>query len=156
LQYVGKTGEVTFSSGVENVEWWDNSGATQTLYALDIDKINPSFTFSFLQVTDQNILTLALNADMDNTGSTNYYGFLGSNPDAYTEGEWRLVGESVDGRSLTLVVRRGILFSSGDITLGAAGSYSNVPVTLRVLQDTTITDTKRDMIYWILQKRSFS
>ena len=93
---------------------------------------------------------------MDNTDATNFYGFVGSNPDAYTEAEWRFVGEAVDGRSLTFVVRRGIAFASGDITMGAPGSYTNVPVTLRALKDDTISDAKRDLFYWILQKRSFS
>jgi len=157
FQYVGKTNnEITLAPGVENVEWYDNTGSTQSLFALDIDKVDPSITFSFMQVADQNVLALALNADMDVSNADTFYGFLGSNPDEYAEGEWRFVGEAVDGRQLVWVVRRGIAFASGDITMGAAGSYSNVPITIRMLQDTTITNGKRDLAYWMLDKRTFS
>jgi hypothetical protein len=157
LQYVGKTqNEKTLSPGIENVEWFDNANATQVLYALDIDKVDPSITFSFMQITDPNTLSLALNADMDSSDASVEYGFLGSNPDEYSEAEWRFVNQSVGGLTLTLVVRRGIAFASGDITMGTAGSYTEVPITVRALQDTTIANTKRDLMYWIIDKRAFS
>ena len=157
MQYVGKTqNEISLSPGVENIEWFDNSGGTQVLYALDIDKIDPSFTFSFMQVADTNTLALALNADMDNSDASTFRGYVGSNPDAYTEAEWRLVGQATDGRTITFIIRRGIAFSSGDVSIGAPGSYSEVPVTIRALQDTTITDTKRDVMYFEIAKRTFS
>lgn len=157
LQYIGKTqNEKTLTPGVENVEWFDNSGSTQVLYALDIDKIDPSITFSFMQVTDPNTLALALNADMDTSGATLDWGFLGSNPDEYSEAEWRFVNQSVGGLTMTLVIRRGIAFSSGDITMGSPGAYTEVPITVRALQDTSITNTKRDLMYWSIEKRAFS
>jgi hypothetical protein len=157
LQYVGKTqNEVTVSPGVENVEWFDNSGATQVLYALDIDKIDPSFTFSFMQLGDTNTLALALNGDMDDSDPDTFRTYVGSNPDEYSEAEWRFVGKSVDGRTATYVIRRGIAFSSGDITVGTPGSYSEVPITIRALQDTSITNTKRDLMFVEQEKRSFS
>jgi hypothetical protein len=157
LQYVGKTqNEITLGPGLENVEWFDNTGATQVLYALDIDKVDPSFTFSFMQVNDTNVLALALNADMDDSDASTFRSYVGSNPDAYSEAEWRFVGQSTDGRTLTFVIRRGIAFASGDITAGAPGSYTEVPITVRALQDTSITNTKRDLFYWEQQKRTFS
>ena len=157
LQYIGKTqNEKTFAPGVENVEWFTNEGATQVLYAIDIDKVDPSFTFSLMQVADPNSLALALNADMDTSGADQDFMFMGSEPDAYSEAEWRFTNKTVDGRNLTLVIRRGIAFSSGDITFGSAGSYSEVPITVRALQDTTISNKKRDLMYWILDKRQFS
>lgn len=157
LQYVGKTGnEKTLTPGVENVEWFDNVGGTQTLYALDIDKVDPSFKFSFMQVTDPNVLALALNADMDTSDPDIFRAYMGSAPDAYTEAEWRFVAQSTGGLLMTLVIRRGIAFSSGDISWGTPGSYAEVPVTVRALQDTTITNTKRDLIYWEIEQRDFS
>ncbi len=157
LQFVGKTqAEVTLSPGLENVEWFDNTGATQVLFALDIDKLDPKVTFSFMQLADTNVLSMALNADMDNSDANIFRAFVGSNPDEYTEAEWRFVGESTDGRVLTFVVRRGIAFSSGDLAIGAPATYTETPITVRALQDTTITDAKRDLFYWELDKRTFS
>lgn len=157
MQYVGKTQNAkTLSPGVEIVEWFDNTRGTQVLYALDIDKVAPQFKFSFMQVTNKNTLTLALNADTDVADPNFDWGFLGSGPDAFTEAEWRFVGRSVDGRNITMVIPRGIAYSTGDITMGTPGSYSEVPITVRALQDTTITDTKRDLMYWFIDKRKFS
>jgi hypothetical protein len=126
------------------------------LYALDIDKVDPSFSFSFMQVMDTNVLSLALNADMDDSDATTFRAFVGSNPDAYTEGEWRLVGQSTDGRAMTIVLRRAIGFASGDLSFGSPGSYTEVPITLRALQDTNEANTKRDLMYIEQQKRTFS
>lgn len=162
LQYVGKTNnEITLAPGVENIEWMDNSTGTQTLYALDIDKIDPSFTFSFMQVTDPNTLALALNMDMDDTDPDTFRAYVGSNPDGYSEAEWRFVGQSVgvggsNSLTTTFVVRRGIAFASGDLSFGTPGSYTEVPITIRSLQDTSITNTKRDNMYVEIEKRSFS
>lgn len=157
LQYVGKTqNEITVAPGVENVEWFDNSGSTQVLYALDIDKIDPQISFSFMQVSDTNALALALNADMDTSDSTTFRGYVGSGPDQYSEAEWRFVGQSVDGRTVTLIVRRGIAFASGDMTFGSPGNYTEVPITVRALQDTSITNTARDVMYWEITERTFS
>jgi hypothetical protein len=157
IQYVGKTNnEITFAPGVENVEWFDNSGGTQVLFAIDIDKIDPSFQFSFMQVTDPNVLALALNLDMDDSDPETFRAYAGSNPDEYSEGEWRFVGQSVGGLQAVFVVRRGIAFASGDLALGTPGAYTNVPVTVRSLQDVNITNDKRDLMYIEIQKRAFS
>ncbi len=156
-QYVGKTeNEISFAPGVENVEWFDNSGGTQVLYAIDIDKIDPSFSFSFMQVTDPNVLALALNLDMDDSDPNTFRAYAGSSPDEYSEAEWKFVGQSVSGLQATFVVRRGIAFSSGDLSLGTPGSYTNVPITVRALQDTTETNTARDVMYIEIEKRTFS
>jgi hypothetical protein len=157
MQYVGKTqNEKTLTPGVENVEWYDNTGGTQILYAMDIDKIAPAIKFSFMQVADPNVLAMALNADMDDSDPAIFRGFVGSEPEAYTEGEWRFACQSTGGLLMTLVFRRGLAFSSGDIAMGAPGAYAEVPITVRALQDTTITDKKRDLFYWELEQRAFS
>jgi hypothetical protein len=157
MQYVGKTQNAkTFNPGIENVEWFDNSGGTQVLYALDIDKVDPSFTFAFMQITDPNTLSLIANMDMDNSDPNIFRAYLGSNPDEYSEAEWRFVGQSVGGLTATFVVRRGIAFSAGELTLGEPGSYTEAPVTIRALQDTSVTDTKRDLMYIEIEERAFS
>jgi hypothetical protein len=157
LQFVGKTqNEKTISPNTELVEWFDNTSGTQTLYALDIDKFDMSVAFSFMQLADPQALAIALNADLDTSHPTLNYLFLGSNPNSLPEAEWRLVGQAVDGRGFTIVIRRGIIIPTGDIALGAPGNYSEVPVTLRCLQDTTITNGKRDVAYIMIDKRTFS
>lgn len=161
-QIVGKTqNEMSFNMNLENVEWFSNAGGTQTLFALDIDKIDPTLTFSFMQVIDKNVLQLALNADFDASDPNVDRHFIGSNPDTYSEAEWRLTGSSVGvtgdaSRSMTMIWRRGIAFASGDISWGAPGAYSEVPVTMRGLQDTSIANTKRDVLYFEIAKRTFS
>jgi len=157
MQFVGKTeNEKSFAPNIENVEWFDNTGGTQVLFALDIDKVDPTMTFSFMQVYDTNVLALALNADMDVSGADQDFHFMGSEPDAYSEAEWRFTGRGVDARTMTKVFRRAIAYSSGEIAIGAPGAYTNVPITVRALQDTSIANTKRDLIYWIMDKRTFS
>jgi hypothetical protein len=157
LQYVGKTSnEKTLSPNTELDEWYDNSGGVQVLYALDIDKFDFSIGFSFMQVADEEALALALNLDKDESDANKNYLFMGSAPNSLPEAEWRLVGRDVGGRSFTLVIRRGIVVPTGEITLGAAGNYAQVPISLRALQDTTITNTKRDIGYFMIDKRTFS
>lgn len=157
LQYVGKTQNgKTFNPGIENIEWFDNSNGTQVLFALDIDKVDPSFTFAFMQVTDPNVFALIANMDMDDSDPNIHRSYLGSGPDEYSEAEWRFVGQSVGGLTATFVIRRGIAFSAGELTLGEPGSYTEAPVTVRALQDTTISNTARDVMYIETQKRAFS
>jgi hypothetical protein len=157
LQYVGKTSnEKTLSPNTELVEWYDNTGGVQTLYALDIDKFDFSIGFSFMQVADEEALALAFNLDKDETDSSRSFLFMGSNPNTLPEAEWRLVGKDVGGRAFTLVLRRAIVVPTGEITLGATGSYAEMPVTLRALQDTTVTNTKRDIGYFMIDKRQYS
>ena len=157
LQYVGKTQNgITFNPGVENLEWFDNAGGTQVLYALDIDKVDPSFNFAFMQITDPNVLALIANMDMDKTDPNLFRAYLGSEPDEYSEAEWRFVGKSQGGLTATFVVRRGIAFSAGELTMGEPGSYTEASVTVRALQDTSITNTKRDLMYIEIEERQFS
>ena len=44
----------------------------------------------------------------------------------------------------------------GDWEVGSPGDYTGIPVTVKALQDTTITNTARDMAYFIIDKRSAS
>jgi hypothetical protein len=156
-QYVGKTSnEKTLSPNTELVEWYDNTGGVQVLYALDIDKFDFSITFSFMQVADEEALAIALNLDKDETDSSVNYLFMGSDPNTLPEAEWRLVGQDTGGRSFTLVLRRAIIVPNGDITLGSPGSYSQIPITLRALQDTDVSNGARDIGYFMIDKRTFS
>lgn len=157
MQYVGKTqNEKTLSPNTELTEWFDNTGSTQVLFALDVDKFDMQIGFSWMQVMDENTLSIAYNLEKDTSATDQVFSFMGSNPGALPEAEWRFTGQSVDGRGFTLVIRKGILVPNGDTTLGTPGSYAEVPCTLRALQDTSITNTKRDIGYFITDKRTFS
>ena len=157
LQYIGKTeAEKTIAVTSDLAEWWDNSSGTQTLYVLDIDKFGLSVNFSFSQVYDYNALAMAWNGDLDTTDADRAFIFFGSAPNSLGEYEWRFVANSRASLSMTLVIRKGICVPQGDVTVGSPGAYWNTPVTVRALQDTSITNTKRDMAYLIIDKRDLS
>lgn len=157
MQYVGKTQpEISINPNTEVVEWFDNVGKTQTLFVLDIDKFDLQVGFSFAQVLDEQALAIALNAELDTSNPNHNYLFLGSNPNDLAEAEWRLISQGRTGRSIALIIRRGVIIPSGEQTWGTPGSFANNPVTLRALQDVSITNTKRDIAYFMIDKRSFS
>jgi len=156
-QYVGKTGnEKTISPNLELVEWYDNTEGPQTLYVVDIDKFDLSVSFTFMQVLDPNVLSIAWNLDLDTSDPNFIYAFGGSNPNALALAEWRFVSQGRDGLGITLVIRDAICVPNGDWTSGAPGDYANVPVTVRALQDDTISDSKRDLFYLIIDKKPLS
>jgi hypothetical protein len=156
-QYVGKTeNEKTISPNLEVVEWFDNTDGTQTLFVMDIDKFDISCSFAFSQVLDPNILAIAWNLDLDTTDANYAYQFAGSSPNTLAEAEWRMVGKGRSGLEIVFVMRKTIVIPNGDWTSGAPGSYTNVPITLRALQDTSVSDTKRDLAYFRIQKRALS
>lgn len=156
LQYVGKTSnEVTLAPNMEYAEWFTNTSGVQVLYLLSPDKVDPMMQFSFMQVLDEPTLALAMNLDLDTSGS-DIYSFFGSAPNALQEGEWRFVTQGVEGLICTLVIRVGVCMMNGDWASGAPGEFAGLPVSIRMLQDTTITDTKRDLGYFTIQKRTFS
>jgi len=157
LQYVGKTGnEKPFSPAIETAEWYGNESGVQYLYTLGVSKFSLSVGFSFMQILDPNVLSMAWNAEKDSTGSTYHYLFFGTNPNDLGQYEWRFVGTGKSGLSITLVMRKGIAVPSGDWSTGAPGEFTNVPITVRALQDTSITNTKRDMAYFMVQKKAYS
>jgi len=157
MQYVGKTeNEKNISPEIELVEWYDNTSGTQTLFILDIDKFGFGIGFQWMQVFDPNVLALAWNADLDTSDPDRSFLFFGSNPNALVEPEWRFVGQSRLSLSMTLVIRKGIIVPDGDWAVGAPGDYTKIPSRVRAIQDTSITNTKRDMAYIILDKRTFS
>jgi hypothetical protein len=157
MQYVGKTqNEKTLSPNLELVEWYDNTGGTQTLFVLDIDKFDFNMQFAFAQVGDPNVLALAWNGDLDSSDPNRNFIFYGSSPNALAEAEWRFTGNTRANLEITLVIRRGICVPNGDWAAGNPGEYTNMPVSVRALQDTTISNAKRDMAYFIVDKRSDS
>ncbi len=156
-QYVGKTdNEKVFDPGQEIIDWFDNTGGTQIKYVLDIDKISPMVNFSFMQVADPNVLAIAWNGDLDCSDPNYIYDYLGSCPNALREAEWRFVGRTRTGLGMTLVIRNGVCVPSGAWTSGGGGSYTNIPVTVHALQDESIDDCKRDLMYIIIDKYAFS
>jgi hypothetical protein len=157
MQYVGKTSnEKALSPNTELAEWFDNTGGVQTLFVLDIDKFEFNMQFSFMQVFDPNVIAAAWNLDLDNSDPNTVYQFAGSNPNALQEAEWRFVGRSISGLIITLVLRKAIIVPNGDWANGAPGEFTNIPVTARALQDTNITDTKRDLAYFMIDKQAAS
>ena len=156
-QYVGKTqNEKTISPGMEIIDWFDNSAGTQIKYVVDIDKMSPFVSFSWMQVADPNVLAIAWNGDLDTSDANYAKTFFGSAPNALREAEWRFVGRTRTGLGMTLVLRNAVCVPNGDWSTGAGGSYTEVPVTIHALQDTTITNATRDLAYFIVDKYSAS
>ena len=156
-QYVGKTeNEFTISPNIELAEWFDNETGVQYLYALGVSKFDIMTSFSFKQVCDQNVISMAWNADLDVSDSTYHYLFFGTNPNDLGEYEWRFVGESKSELSITFVVRKGIAVPNGDWASGTPGEWTGLPISLRAVPDASVTNTKRDLAYFIIQKRSTS
>lgn len=156
-QYVGKTSnEKTFNPNIELAEWWDNSSGTQSLFVLDIDKFDFSVSFSFMQPGDPNVLAAAWNLDPDDSDADYSYLFGGSEPDVLNEAEWRFVGRTKANLEIMLVLRKAVCVPAGEWAVGTPAQYSGIPVTVRALQDTTITNKKRDMCYFRIRKRALS
>ncbi len=156
-QLVGKTNnEKTISPNMETIEWFDNTSGTQTRFILDIDRFDFAVNFSFMQVLDPNVLAIAMNLDRDSSDPNFEFLYGGSAPNALSNAEWRFVGQSRSGLGITLVLRKAIITFEGDWSLGAPGDYTNIPVKCSALQDTSITNKKRDMAYFIVDKRSAS
>lgn len=155
-QYVGKTGnEKTISPSTNLSEWWDNTSGVESLYVIDVSRFGISVNFTFMQVLDPNTLALAWNTDLDTSNANFNYSFLGSAPNALSTDEWRFVGKGRGGLGITLVIRKGIAIPNGDWSSGGT-DYTSIPITVRATQDTSITNTKRDLAYFIIDKRSNS
>jgi hypothetical protein len=157
LQYVGKTNhEVEFDPGVEYAEWFDNTSGTQSLYLKVTDKVSPIVNFSWMQVYDPNTLPIVYNLDLDTSGANYDYAFIGSNPTALQEYTWVFVNQSIYGLVMELWIRKGICLANGSWTHGAPGDFSNVPCSIQATIDSSITNEKRNMGYFKIQKRTFS
>ncbi len=157
LQFVGKTtNEKTISPNVETIEWMDNTSGTQTRFVLDLDRFDFSVSFGFMQVFDKNALALAMSGELDTSDANVDRVFFGSAPPALDEAQWRFTGQSRTGLGITLVIRKGVATFNGDWETGASGDYTNFSVTVSALQDTSITNTQRDMAYFELDRRSDS
>jgi hypothetical protein len=157
-QFVGKTeNEKSLDPSLELAEWFDNTGGTQVLYALDIDKFDLSINFAFKQITDPNVLPISWNLDLDRSDANFIYAYGGSSPNQLAEAEWRFVGQSSGSLNITLVIRRGIIIPGGAWDMGApGGGFTSLPATCRALQDTGITNTARDVFYFIIDRKAYS
>jgi hypothetical protein len=157
LQYVGKcSAEIEIDMGIENIEYFDNEGGVQVLYLLTQTKVDPKVNFSFNQVIDPQITALVFNLEQDTSDATYAYNFIGSSPADYSYFPWMFASKGLNGHIAQLVVRNGVCFSTGAWTSGAAGALASIPATVRMTQDTTITNTKRDLGYFRIQKRAAS
>jgi hypothetical protein len=157
MQYVGKTGnEKTISPNLELAEWFDNYSGVQFLYAIGVSKFDISVGLSFMQVLDENAIAMAWNAELDTSDADTSYQFFGTDPNDLGTYEWRYVGQGKDGRSITFVQRKGIVVPNGDWASGAPGEWTNVPFTVRCIQDTSITNRKRDLAYFMIEKKALS
>jgi hypothetical protein len=154
-QYVGKTGnEKAIKMSPEYIDWYDNTGGSQTLYVKDIDKFGLAIDFSFMQVADSNALAIAFNTDWDQSNANYNYHFFGSEPNELREAEWRFVGRTRSDLDIIIVIRKGVITLNGDWASGAPGSYTEIPVTCSALQDTSITNHLRDLGYIMVQKKT--
>lgn len=156
-QYIGKTeNEKSFDPGMEIIDWFDNTGGTQIKYVVDIDKMSPVVNFSFMQPLDPNVLAIAWNGDLDTSDPDYVYDFYGSAPNALAEAEWRFVGRGRTGLGITFVMRNAVIVPNGAWTSGAGGAYAPAPVSCHALQDTSISNGKRDLCFFIVEKYSAS
>jgi len=155
MQYVGKTGnEKVIRMNPEYVEWHDNTSGVQTLYIKDLDKFGFAVDFSFMQVVDSNVIGVAFNSDWDQSDPNWHYHFFGSNQNEIALAKWVFVGLSRTGLDIELWIRNGQIALTGDWTSGAAGDFTNIPVTCDAMQDTSITNDLRDLAYIRIEKKT--
>lgn len=155
LQYVGKTGnEKVIRTSPEYIEWWDNTSGVQTLYVKDLDKFGFAVDFNWMQVADSNALGITMNTDWDQSDPVWNYHFLGSNQNTLREALWVLVGQTRSGLAIETWIRKGQVSMSGDWSSGAPGDYTNLPATVDALQDTSISNDLRDLVYIRVEKKT--
>jgi hypothetical protein len=109
-----------------------------------------------MQVYDPNTLPMVYNLDLDTSDATYDYAFIGSDPNSLAEHTWVFVNQSIYGLQMELWIREGICMANGSWTHGTPGDLSNVPCSIRATIDGTITNERRDLGYFKIQKRSFS
>lgn len=153
-RYIGKTmPEATIKFPREYMEF--KSGTPKTLYIIDYAEVGLEVEFSFMQVCDPSWLEIALGASTDTGGASYAYAFLGSDPGAVPSYPWSFVGQTRDSRLFELVIRKGMIRAPGDLAIGGS-DYASQSVTIQATQDTTITDSTRDLGYFRIGKRTFS
>jgi hypothetical protein len=156
-QYIGKTGnEKTYNANFAFAEWWDNVTGTQSLYAIGISKFDPTMSFTMMQLADPNAFALAHNMEKDDSDPNNTWLYGGSQQGNLLACEWRFVGKSVGGLQMMMVWRQGILVPNGEVKFGTPNEYNTLPVTLRAKSDTTVSNANRNLIYFVLQDKSYS
>jgi hypothetical protein len=126
------------------------------LYLLTQTKVDPKVNFSFLQVVDPQVLALVFNLEQDTADANYAYNYIGSNPADYTYLPWMFASKSLNGLTVQLYVRSGVCSATGAWSGGAPGAFDAIPATVRMTQDTTITNTKRDLGYFRIQKLAAS
>lgn len=131
------------------------SGTPRVTIIQDYFRTGVEVDFTYKQVCDPNLLALMLTGELDTSGASYDYTFLGSNPGSIQTYEWRFVGETQDNRLFELVIRKGQIGAIGDMAFGGQ-EYVGQQVTVSALQDTGISDTGRDLAYFRVAKRTFS
>ena len=157
LQYVGKVeNEIEINPNIENIEWFTNDRGVQVLYILTPTKIDPMINFSWMQIFDPNTIPMTWNLEKDDSDPNVIRDFIGSDPDDYESREWRFVSKSLSGLACTLVVRKGICSANGSWTSGGGGALATLPASVRMTQDTSEVNGKRDLGWFEFDKRALS
>jgi len=157
MQYVGKVNaEIEVDMGIENIEYFDNENGVQVLFVLTQTKVDPKINFSWMQIFDPGVVPITFNLEKDDSDANVTRDFIGSDPDDYEYHGWRFVSKSLGGQVCTLYVRQGVCSSNGTWTSGGAGALATLPATVRMTQDTTIANGKRDLGYFEFDKRALS
>ena len=155
MQYVGKTqNEKVVRLDPEYVEWWDNTSGVQTLYVKDLDKFGFAVDFAFMQVADSNALAIAFNSDWDQSDANQNYHFFGSCTNELVAAKWVFVGQTRSGLDIELWIRNGQVSLNGEWSSGAPGDYTNIPITVDAMQDTSVANCLRDLAYIRVEKQT--
>lgn len=152
--FVGKTTkEKTFAPEWEMVEWRD--GVPATIYVMDVSQVDYSMAFGFMQLADPDLLGIMLNAVVVK-GYPNYnYVYMGSDPGVLPEYEWSFIGRTRDRRYFELRIRLGVVRDPQEIAFGS-GEYAVGNIKVQALPDEGVTDVRRDMCYFKIEKGAAS
>jgi len=107
-----------------------------------------------MQVADNNAIAFAFNTDWDKSDPNWDYHYLGSTQNALREGLWVFTGQTRSGLAIETWIRKGVIKLNGEWASGAAGDYTNIPVTCSAQQDTSISNSLRDLVYIRVAKQT--
>lgn len=151
-RFVGvTTKEKTLSPSWEYAEFWD--GMPQALWATHVTKVELSMKFGFVQLGDPVTWGFLFDTTLDLTDPATAVQYFGSNPAQPPDFTWWFIGQTVDGRSLEIVFRRGRITNPEDLEFGT-GDYTVGNVSVRALTDTAVCDTEQNMAYVCIERLS--